>query len=215
MGKKAVLFAAALVLAAAPILVAQGRGGQGGGGPQSGMGQQGQPGMGQQGQQPGMGQSGSPQDMGQGQQQANRDQQRQRIHATDQQRNQYNTCTQSADRVRTHARTMADAARGGGANNQEVRQQQQQLRNEIRTMQQENQRFMKGLSDEQRAEMQDRIRSMDRSRDRLNTCLQQMDDELAKAEPDRKRIREHATELDKAMKEWQKRYRNLGSEMGI
>jgi len=127
MSKRAVLFAAALVLAAAPILVAQGRGGQGGGGPQSGMGQQGQPGMGQQGQQPGMGQSGSPQDMGQGQQQANRDQQRQRIHATDQQRNQYNTCTQSADRVRTQARTMADAAKGGGANNQEFRQQQEQL----------------------------------------------------------------------------------------
>jgi len=82
-------------------------------------------------------------------------------------------------------------------------------------MQQEHDRFMNGLSDEQRAGMQDRIRSMDRSRDRLNNRLQQLDGELAKAEPDRKRIREHATELDKAMKEWQKQYRNMGSDMGI
>lgn len=82
-------------------------------------------------------------------------------------------------------------------------------------MQQEHDRFMNGLSDEQRAGMQGRTRSMDQARDRLNNRVQQLDDELAKPEPDRKRMREHATEVEKAMKEWQKQYRNMGSDMGI
>ncbi len=208
MNKRAVTFAAALLLAAAPVVVAQGHG-QGGGG------QRQRPPSGQQGQRPDMSQRGGQQGQGQGQQQGTRDQQRQRIHATDQQRGQYENCTQSADRVRTQARKMADAAKGGGANNAEFRQQHQQLRQEIRTMQQENDRFMNGLSDEQRAGMQDRIRNMDQARDRVNNRMQQLDDELAKPEPDRKRIREHATEMDKAMKEWQKQYRNMGSDMSI
>jgi len=74
---------------------------------------------------------------------------------------------------------------------------------------------MNGLSDEQRAGMQDRIRQMDQSRDRLNNRMQQLDDELAKPSPDHQRIREHATEVEKAMKEWQKQNRNMGSDMGI
>jgi chromosome segregation ATPase len=207
MSKRALIFAAALLLAAAPVVVAQGRGGKGGGGQH-----QGQP-SGQQGQQPDMGQRGGQQ--GQGQQQGTGAQQRQQIHATNQQRGQYENCTQSSDRVRTQAHKMADAAKGGGANNAEFREQHQQLRNEIRTMQQENERFMNGLSDEQRAGMQDRTRSMDQARDRLNNRMQQLDEEIAKPEPDRKRIGAHVTEVEKAMKEWQKQYRNMGSDMGI
>ena len=144
-----------------------------------------------------------------------RDQQRQRIHATDQQRDQYRTSTQAADRVRTQARDMAKAAKGGGVNNEEFRQQHAQLRNEIQTMQQEHDRFAQGLSEEQRAAVQDRLRKMDQARDRVRTQSQQMDQEMSQANPDTQRMAAQAREMEKAMKEWQKQYCNLGSDIGI
>jgi len=200
--------AVVVLLAASPVLYAQ-RGGGGGGQRGGGGGMQGQrpttvgqPQGGQQGQ-------------GQGQQQGTRDQQRQRIHATDQQRGQYNTCTQSAVRVRTQARDMAKAAKGGGVNNEQFRQEHAQLRNEIQTMQQEHDRFAQGLSEDQRASLQDRIRKMDQARDRVHTQSQQMDQEMTQANPDAKRIATQAREMEKAMKEWQKQYRGLGSEIGV
>jgi chromosome segregation ATPase len=207
MRKRAIIFVTALLLAAAPVVAAQGRGGKGGGSQHQG------PPSGQPEQPPYMGQHGGQQ--GQGQQQSTRNQERQQIHATDQQRGQYENCTKSTNRVRTQAHKMADAAKGGGANNAEFREQHQQLQNEIRTMQQENDRFMNSLSNEQRAGMEYRIRSMDQARTRLNNQMQQLDEELAKPEPDRKRIREHATDVEKEMKEWQRKYRDMGSDMGI
>ena len=206
--KRGFLALAAIVsLAVSPVLYAQ-RGG-GGGGQRGGGG-------GMQGQGPTI--SGQPRGGQQGQvgaQTGTRDQQRQRIHATDQQGNQYRTSTQAADRVRTQARDMAKAAKGGGVNNEEFRQQHAQLRNDIQTMQQEHDRFAQGLSEEQRAAVQDRIRRMDQARDRLHTQSQQMDQEMSQANPDAQHIATQAREMEKAMKEWQKQYRSLGSEIGI
>lgn len=206
--KRGFLALAAIVsLAASPVLYAQ-RGG-GGGGQRGGAG-------GGQGQRPTT--TGRPQGGQQGQvgaQTGTRDQQRQRIHATDQQGNQYRTSTQAADRVRTQARDMAKAAKGGGVKNEEFRQQHAQLRNDIQTMQQDHDRFAQGLSEEQRAAVQDRIRRMDQARDRLHTQSQQMDQEMSRANPDAQHIATQAREMEKAMKEWQKQYRSLGSEIGI
>ena len=200
--------AAIVLLAASPVLYAQ-RGG-GGGGQRGGGG-------GMQGQRPTtMGQPrGGQQGQGQGEPQGTRDQQRQRIHATDQQRTQYNTCAQSADRVRTQARDMAKAAKGGGVNNEEFRQQHAQLRNDIQTMQQEHDRFAQGLSGEQRLAAQDRIREMDQTRDHILAQSQQMDQEMSRANPNAQRVATQAREMEKAVKEWQKQYRSLGSDIGI
>ena len=158
---------------------------------------------------------GGQQGQGQGQQQGARDRQRQRIHATDQQGDQYRASTQACDRVRTQARVMAKAAKGGGVNNPEFRQQHAQLRKEVQTMQQEQDRFMQGLSDEQRAVLQDRIRKMDQARDRIHMQSQEMDQEMSQASPNRQRIATQAREMERAMKDWQKQYRGLGSDMGI
>jgi DNA repair exonuclease SbcCD ATPase subunit len=197
--RKTILALAAIVsLAVSPTLYAQ----RGGGG-------------GMQGQRPtATGQQRSGQRGEMGRQTGTRDQERQRIHATDQQRDQYRTCTQSADRVRTQACDMAQAAKGG-VNNEKFRQQHAQLRSEVQTMQQEHDRFMQGLSEEQRAALHDRIRKMDRVRDRVNTRLQEMDQELSQANPDTKRVARRAREVEKATNEWQKQYRNLGTDMGI
>jgi uncharacterized protein (DUF3084 family) len=82
-------------------------------------------------------------------------------------------------------------------------------------MQQEHDRFAQGLSEEQRAAVQDRIRKMDQARDRVHTQSQQMDQEMSQANPNAQRVATQAREMEKAVKEWQKQYRSLGSEIGI
>lgn len=206
MRKTVLVLATVFAFSLAPVLWAQGRGGTQGRGQSGQRGQRpsatGQQRGGQQGQ---MGQRGK----------GTMDQKRQRIHANDQQRQQYRTCTQTANRVSTQARQMAQTAKGGGVNNPAFRRQHEQLRNGIRTMQEEHNRFMQGLSGEQRAAMQERIRKMEQQQERLQSRLQALDQELAKSEPDRKRIENQAREMEKAMKEWQKQYREMGSEMNI
>jgi len=74
---------------------------------------------------------------------------------------------------------------------------------------------MQGLSEEQRAALQDRIRKMDQARDRSHTQSQQMDQEMSQAKPDAQRIGAQAREMERVAKDWRKQYRSLGSDMGI
>lgn len=201
MRRKSLVFLAAFVLAV-PLACAQGKGGGGQGRPQGqGQGQ----GQGQaQGQQ---GQQGRGSEMGKG------TMQRDRIRATNQQRNQIKTCDQSMDRVRTRARDMAQAAGGKNFNADQARQQRSQLRNEVQTMEQEHARLIQDLSAEQREAFQDQIRSMDQNRERIHTRLQEMEQELAGAGPNGKRVAEQARAIEREMKEWQKTNRKMASDM--
>jgi len=42
-----------------------------------------------------------------------------------------------------------------------------------------------------------------------------MDQELNQPNPDAKRLEKQAREMEKATKEWQKQYRNMGEDMAI
>lgn len=88
-------------------------------------------------------------------------QQRDRLHtmATDQQRAEYRTCDQLADRIRTRARDMSKSANGKGLGVGAMRQQRDQLREQVRTMDEEHQRMMQGLNDDQRYAIQNRSRT--------------------------------------------------------
>jgi chromosome segregation ATPase len=151
----------------------------------------------------------SPQAKGQGAQ----DRTQVRIHATDQQRDQLKTCDLTADRIRTQARTLADAAKGSGANSAEFLRQRDQLRDQVRTMEQEHERLLNGLGAGQRTALEERLREMTRERQRLNTQLQSMNQELQNANPNRARIAEHAGAIEQAMNEWQKQSRAMQAQM--
>jgi hypothetical protein len=150
-----------------------------------------------------------------GQQTGTQDRQRYRIHATGPQRDQYRICTQSVNRGRTQARNMVQFANGSGFIVEQARQRRDQLRNEIRTMQQEHDRFMQRLSDDERAAMQDRVRKMDQARDRVNLSIQAMNEGFKQVNPDQQHIAKQARKIEKAMKEWQKQYHKMGSDMEI
>jgi chromosome segregation ATPase len=200
--KKTILSLVVALAFCATFLPAQGRGGSG----QRG-GSQGQRTSIGQGQRQG-GQMGTPAG------QVTRQQDRDRIQATSQQRDRLRTCDQTADQLRTQARQMARDARGTQFNADHARQQRDQIRERLQTMQQEHEQLMTGLSTEQKEALQNRIQNMNQIRERVNTQLQQVDAELNQGSPDAKLVRERAQDIEQSMKEWQKQYRKMQSDMG-
>ncbi len=193
--KSLILFS--LLLLSLPAAFPQGRGG--GKGQGSGRGQgQGQQMGGNQGQgQPGM-------------QGGNSQMDRKRIHATQQQRDQIRGCDRLADGIRKQARKMAQTS-GNKFNADVANQQQSQIREQLRSMEQEHERLMNGLDAAQQQAWQEQIRNMNQSRQKLNLQQQQMDDEL-KGNRDPARIAARAKEMERTMETWRNQYRVLSSQ---
>lgn len=141
--------------------------------------------------------------------------QRERIHATKEQHSQYRTCVQSAERVSSRARQMTQVAKGKAFNREQAQQYLEQLRNEIQMMEQNHQQFVEGLSEEQSAQIRERVRKMDKARERLNAHLHTIDQQLNQGEFNGKGVAKQAGEIEKAMKEWNKQYQKVGSDLGV
>lgn len=144
-----------------------------------------------------------------------REQQRQQIRATDQQKEQYRITMQSMDRLRTRIRNMERMVKGPEINKDQIREEQERLRNEIRSMEQEHLRFMEGLSAEQKMQIHHRLREMDQIRERINAHGQAMEGEVNRSNPELKEIAERVAEMEREINEWKKKFRELGQEMGI
>jgi len=138
-----------------------------------------------------------------------------RSQATDGQREQYRTGNQSMERIRTQARDMARISNGTTFNADQARQQRDQLRDQVRTMDQQNQRLMEGLDNQQRAAVEQRTRTMNQLQERINSRLQNMDQELAKTSPDRKRIAEEAQNVERETQRYQQQYRDMGDDLSL
>lgn len=188
----------ALLSTALPLAFPQGRGGQRGGGQGSGQGQGRQ------------GRSGGP-DTGYGK----TDRERDRVHVSQQQRDQVKNCDRSADAVRNQARKMAKYGQGGGFNAGSARQDRNKLQEQVRAMQQEHQRLMQGLNPGQQQALESHIRNMNRLQERLNAHMDNMNKELEKDAPDGKRVAEQARELERVSKEWREQYRAIQSRLVI
>ncbi len=192
-----VLLAAAALLFASPVVFAQG---QGQGGP-GGQGRQ-RPTTTQQQQQR---QTGT----------ASGTQERQRIRATDRQRDQLRTCTQTADRIRQQARDMDRQAKSGSFNADRARQQRDQLREQVRTMEEQHQQLMNGMSEDQKTALRTRTEEMNRIHERVNAQLGRLDEELGKPEPNRKQVAETAQRISRDMNQWREQYRKMETEMSV
>jgi chromosome segregation ATPase len=147
--------------------------------------------------------------------QATQTQERDRIQATVQQRDQVRSCDQSADQVRTRAGRIAKRAQGNGFNADAVRQERNRLQEQVTTMQQEQERLMAGLNDEQRSALQQRTHNMSRLQEHLRTQLRALDAELGKADPDGKQVARQAREMESTAKELREQYRAIQSQMVV
>lgn len=191
---KLILLAAASLLTIPPAAFAQGRPA---GGSQGGPRQRPGPTQMQKGQ---MGQRGTAD--------------RTRLRASDRQRDQLRTCTQDADRLRTQARDMDRLAKSGVFHAGEARPLRDRMRDQLRTIEQNHEQLMNGLSEEQSTALRNRIDEMNRIRQRVNSRLGEMDQELNKENPDAKQIREQARQIDREMNRWNSQYRSMQTEMG-
>jgi chromosome segregation ATPase len=84
-----------------------------------------------------------------------------------------------------------------------------------KAMQGDHQAFLDSLNADQQAALKGRLHKMDRTWSELSSRFETMDRDLAEAAPDPKRLSDHAKDLEKSLKNWQKQHRELGTEMGI
>lgn len=133
---------------------------------------------------------------------------------TDQQLGRVRNSIRSAERIRAQAREMERAMRGTGMGLERARTQREQLRNELRTMEQEHTRLMEGLSGGQREELKGRISTMNQNSETANARFQEIDRELSKEEPNRNQVARQSREFERAMAEWQEQYRAIESGSG-
>ncbi len=138
-----------------------------------------------------------------------------RSQATNQQREQYRAANQSMERIHTQARDMARKSTGTRFNVDQARQQRDQLRDQVRTMDQQNRGLMQGLDNQQRAAVEQRTRSMDQLQEQIKSHLRSMDRELAKTSPDRKRIAELAQNVERDSQRYQQQYRDMGDDLSL
>ena len=200
--KNTLVFVTVLILLT-PGLSAQGKGGSGG---QRGAGAQRPP----QGQGPGQQQG----QMGSAQGQGDLDRDRLRTQATDQQRDQYRTCDGSMEQLRTQSRAMARTS-DGKFNKDAAVKQHEQLQATFRNMQQEQERLMQNLNDEQRAAVQTRTQQMEQLQERISNRLTAMNQELGQGEPSASRIREQARNIERDMERFRSQYRAMGQDLSF
>ncbi len=196
--KSTIAFAVFLLLLSTAF--AQGRGGRHGQQQTQGQGQK-------QGQGPGWRQ-------GQGSAQSGSTQMEQkRIRATTHQRDQIRSCSKLADGIRKQARKMAQT-REGKFNADQALQQRNQIRDQIRSMDQEHERLMNGFDATQKQAWQEQIKNTAQLRQQLNAQMQQMDTEFNSANPDTKRVAERAREIEQTMNNLRTQYGVLSSQAG-
>lgn len=204
-------FALLLLLSPGLILAQRPGGGGGGGGGQGQQGQRGSAGMGQ-----GTGQ-GSGRGAGLGTMSQTRQMQRDRLHtqATTAQRDQYRACDQSLDQLRTRTRDMSRATTRSSFDLDGVRSQQAQVRDQFRTMEQNRTQLYGSLNQEQNDAVQARVRNLDRLRDRIQTRLTAMDQELAQSSPNREVLAKQARLTEKEMQNYRLHFQHMGDDLGL
>jgi hypothetical protein len=143
------------------------------------------------------------------------DQQRRRIRATDPQREQYRATLQSARQLRTRAGEMARRARAAERNLAEYRALYATFQRELLLMQQEHEKLVSGLSEEQRAATRQTDREIEADLEELDLWAEVMDEELKTSDPDPKLVSQKAHRIGNSAEKLEKDYRALDSALDL
>ena len=140
-------------------------------------------------------------------------QQKIKIHATDEQRTQLETCLAVSERLRSLA---ADLRKRDNLSESEWVKAHRRW-NEVlsQAMQSHHKTFLKSLNADQQAALKDHLQKMDKTWSELSSRFGTVDHDLAEAAPDAKYVPAHAKALEKSLKKFHKQHRELGSEIGI
>lgn len=195
-------FALFLLLAPGPLLAQRPGGGGAGGGGQARQTQRGG----------GMGQG-----AGLGTLDQTRQMQRDRLHtqATSAQRDQYRTCDQNLDQLRTRSRDLSRTASLTAFDPAKVSQQRAQIEEQFRAMDQSRNQLFQSLNQEQQDAIQARVRNLDRLRDRIQTRLTAMDGELAHSSPNRDVLAKQTRLTEREMQTYRLHLQHMGDDLGL
>lgn len=141
------------------------------------------------------------------------DRDRDRIRANDQQRDQLRTDLGTMDKIRLQVRSMVRVSDNDAFNVVQARQHHEQLRAQIRNMEQEHERFMLGLNEYQKNRFQQNLRGIQQHRERVNNHLQLMEQEMNQQQFNRIQHRTRLREIEKAVKGWEEQLHNMEKHM--
>jgi basic membrane lipoprotein Med (substrate-binding protein (PBP1-ABC) superfamily) len=137
--------------------------------------------------------------------------QQKRIHTTQQQQKQINSCNKSADGIQKQARKMSQMS-GNKFSLNEASKQHSRMQEQFKAMEQQHQQLMNGLDSGQNQAWQEQISNMNQFRQQANLQLQQMNTELNSSNPDSKKIAGRAREMEQIMNNWRKEYNTMSSQ---
>ncbi len=109
---------------------------------------------------------------------------------------------------------MARTASGANPDISNMRQQRDQIREQTQTMDQAMERLRQGLTEEQREQLQSRLKLLEREREQLRIHQQSLDGELDSTTPSAKRLANRTRQVEQAMSRWQKQYQEFGKDLG-
>jgi len=108
--------------------------------------------------------------------------------------------------MQVRIRAMDRLASGESLQAGELERARLSLHSEFRQLEEAHSRFAAGLNSRDRDQLGDRLRDMDHDRDRIHTCLQNLENELAQPHPEQSQLRLNIQEMEQAMERWQEHY---------
>ncbi len=135
---------------------------------------------------------------------------RQRVRATAPQRDQYTKCVQATERVRKRLREMTRAANKHAFTAAVAAEWREQFQNEFRQMQQEHERLMTDLTEEQKTAVQTPVKKAEQAKADLESFSDALAFELDAAEPDQGKIEDQGKKIAEAVQRLRTQYRAIG-----
>jgi hypothetical protein len=141
---------------------------------------------------------------------------KERLHVTTQQEQQVTNCIRSAERIRTRTRQMAKLANGKKFNATDAQRIREELRAEIQAMNEQQEQFMAGLSDDQKAAAQKPAEEAKRSSEDLKSMSDSLDLALEEEELQAsEKLRQQIRNLDETAKQLLNHQREIAETLGI
>ncbi len=151
----------------------------------------------------------------QGTQTQTRQQQQTRIQATTQQRLQFQDCTQATKQLQKRVRKLEQISKKQGLTVQEAVQWREQLRQQTRTLTEQQTQLLNQLNESQQTAVQDRTRQMQQDRERLSLLTDALEFELAAETPNAEKVRDNTRQMSSVLNQIQVQQNQLGSELGL
>lgn len=139
----------------------------------------------------------------------------QAIKATPEQQRRVRECIKSTQHIRNLCNGVERLMKRSRMLGDPFRRKIEQVMNETVMMQNDHEKFLDSLSEDQEKHFESRIESMDKINEKINGILEKMNEQLEKRKMQRSIIASHTEDIGFAMDDWQGHYRNIAVDMSI